>query len=935
MKRSIYVFLSLVCVFQMESAAQVTESVDFESQVKPILKKHCASCHNDEDPESGFSVDSVESILGGSVAGPAIKEGDPAASHIIKLMRGTEEPVMPPIDDFDRVPQKEIAIVENWIAQGARTSIAKSGLVIAAPGWALKAKTLPPVLAADWSKQADLIATAQYGVVKLLDAESLEAVHEFEQLPGKVNAINFSCDGGLLIAASGIAGVGGRAFVWNVKSRELVAKLDGHSDVMYDAVLSPNGKLAATSAYDRTILLWDLSSGTEIRKLKGHNSAIYDLDFSPDSKNLISASDDQTLKVWNTETGQRLDTLGQPLKEQFVATFSPDGKMIVGGGRDNRLRVWRLESTDSIAINPLLFSRFAHEGSIVRLKFSADGSRLFSSSEDLSIKVWETDRFQQVGVLADQPEVCSAMAISPDGGKIFLGRMDGSIEVVNVPVEKRAVASAKAVLANEAYRGTVVKAEKKNEVEPNNSFEVAQTVSVPSTVSGLIKVGNDVDLFRFSAVAGQSLMIETRAARDKSPLDTKIEVLHVDGSPVPQVVLRAVRDSWFTFRGKDSSTIDDYRVHNWQEMKLNEYLYAGGEVNRLFLHPRGPDSGFRVYPGSGKRFGYFGTTPVSHALQEPCYIVEPWPPGTEFVPNGLPVFPLNYENDDDSRRELGTDSRLKFVAPADGDYLVRVTDVRGFGGERYRYELTVRESNPDYEIQFKGEKNIFPASGREFRVIAKRKDGFEGAIRIDVENVPEGFHITSPLMIEANHIEAVGAIYALDGANSISQEQADAVTLKTSATISGHEVTRDFHGFSEMKLEEKDPKIKLVVVKGETDPFPDQADFDDPVILEIRPGESIQAHVVARRIRHDGRISMGQEGSGRNLPHGIYVDDIGLNGLMITQGNVRQRFFIKAESFVQPQVRTFHLKANDVDNLVTPPVLLKVLPAVDRGMTGR
>ena len=64
------------------------------------------------------------------------------------------------------------------------------------------------------------------------------------------------------------------------------------------------------------------------------------------------------------------------------------------------------------------------------------------------------------------------------------------------------------------------------------------------------------------------------------------------------------------------------------------------------------------------------TTPVAHALFEAVYIVEPHPPGTALPANGLPVFSLPYENDDDAERKLGRDSKLIFTAPADGDYVV-------------------------------------------------------------------------------------------------------------------------------------------------------------------------------------------------------------------------------------------------------------------------
>ena len=930
--------LVLVCCWFAASvswAQDVSKPIDFDSQVAPILKKHCASCHNDEEAESEFNVSSVAKMLESE---SAIEVGDGEASHIIELMRGTEEPIMPPEDEFERVPESEIAIIEQWINEGAKPSKinVKAALTIGSPKWEAKLKVNSAILAADWSPVGNVIAIAQFGSVKLLDAETLEQKHEFGSLPGKVNSVQFSSDGRKLIAATGIGGVGGRAIIWDAESFEQLAQFDGHNDVMYDATISPDGKLVATSAYDKTVLIWDAGAGKELRKLKGHNSAVYDLEFSPDSKNLVSASDDQTIKVWHVATGQRLDTLGQPLKEQFTTTISPNGRLIVGGGRDSRLRVWKLASTDSPAINPILFSRFAHERSIVRLEFSADGSLLFSAAEDRMIKVWETETFLQVGLIDSQPEICSAISVSPDAKTVFVGRLDGSKELLSVPARTNAVASAARIAAREAHKKEIVETESVVEVEPNNNAKQFQKVSLPAKVKGTIAKldsGADADVFQFSATEGQSLMVEARADGDKSPIDTRIEILHSDGTPVPQVVLRAVRDSYLTFRGKDSDTIDDFRIHNWEEMKLNEFLYANGEVNKLFLHPRGPDSGFRVYPGSGKRFGYFGTTAMSHALQEPCYIVEPWPPGTTFLPNGLPIFELNYENDDDSRREIGTDSRLKFVAPKDGDYLVRVTDVRGFGGDDHEYELAIRDSNPDFEIKVEGPKSIFPGSGSEYRLVAKRLDEFEGEICVEVKNIPEGFHMISPLTIEANHIDSRGAIYALDGAKSISKEQAEAVEFVATANIAGMEVTKSFNGLGEIKMEEANPKVVFQIVRESDDELPETRNFDQPIVFEIRPGESIQAHIVSKRNGHGGPIKFGNEGSGRNLPHGVKVDDIGLNGLMIPKGQTRQRFFIKAEPFVKPQTRTFHLVVDNVDKLVGPPVILKVLPAKDSRVT--
>src|SRR5690606_25102831 len=171
----------------------------------------------------------------------------------------------------------------------------------------------------------------------------------------------------------------------------------------------------------------------------------------------------------------------------------------------------------------------------------------------------------------------------------------------------------------------------------------------------------------------------------------------------------------------------------------------------------GPDADSQFYPEGGARITYFDTTARAHALGEPCYVVVPYAIGTELPDNGLPVFTLNYENDDDGQRKLGKDSRLTFVAPADGDYLVRVSDVRGFGGDAYHYQLVLRRPQPDFRVKVEGANpTIGAGSGKPFVVKAERIDNFQGPITVEITGLPPGFTVTSPLVIEPGHYEARG-----------------------------------------------------------------------------------------------------------------------------------------------------------------------------------
>ncbi|MEE2641894.1 MAG: c-type cytochrome domain-containing protein, partial [Planctomycetota bacterium] len=680
----------LIALFAISNVSRADEPA-FETAAAPVFRKYCISCHNDQEREGGLSLVTPARIAAGGEHGSALLPGDAKSSRMIRMMLGKLEPTMPPEGSKGPTPA-ELEALMRWIDDGAKTEggtdLTPSKLVV--PN--LKSRvSRNPITDLRWSPDGKIIAVARYQTVEILDGKTKKPLFQLADHPGKVNSIRFSPDSGFLLTASGIAGLKGVALEWDLKTRSVRRRYANHSDVMYAAVYSPDGRQLATAGYDRKVLIWSRGQddGDVSRPrwtLVGHNDAVYDLQFSSRGNVLASASGDQTVKLWDAVRGRRLDTLGQPLKEQFVTLFHPRRDFLLGAGRDNRIRQWKLETGNSATMNPLLISRFAHEASIVGLAYSKDGSLLVSSAEDKTIKLWSGDDVELISTLPGQSDVAFGISISPDG-ELAVGRMDGTIGYYHLPLidrsgPKKGERMAAEIRPNVAFetRAAIVE-----ESEPNSSPGNAQKIELPVTLKGtLFQKGSqlDADLFEFRARKGETWVFETNAARSKSPADTRIDILTPSGETVTRVRLQAVRDSYFTFRGKDANTSDDFRVHNWQEMELNELLYCNGEIVKLFLYPRGPDSGFKVYPGFGTRHNFFDTTPVAHALQEPCYIVKAFPPGTAVTPNGLRVFDIPYENDDDAERKLGTDSKLFFTAPVDGTFLVKVSDSRGFQGEK-------------------------------------------------------------------------------------------------------------------------------------------------------------------------------------------------------------------------------------------------------------
>jgi hypothetical protein len=139
------------------------------------------------------------------------------------------------------------------------------------------------------------------------------------------------------------------------------------------------------------------------------------------------------------------------------------------------------------------------------------------------------------------------------------------------------------------------------------------------------------------------------------------------------------------------------------------------------------------------------------------------------------------------------------------------------------------------------------------------------------------------------------------------------------------EVVKDPVSLGEVKLADK-PKLLVHIVPMGPSAAPNAASQSTsrPVELTIAPGQTISAVVRLQRSGFDGEVTFGNEHSGRNLPHGVFVDNIGLNGLTLLQGETEREFFITAAKWVPETTRMFHLRAEVEGKQTSWPVILHV-----------
>lgn len=918
-------------VFAQEPAT--VAPIDFQQHVMPLLQKHCVACHSAEEQGGGVQLDTFAALQKGGENGALVTASEPASSRLWLVVSGQMEPKMPP-DEQPGLDETELEVLERWIREGAvgPSDAEAAPLMLSTPRIPVSSRIKQPISAVSLfsppnSPQTQLLAVARGGNIELVNTARLQSALTLVSRLGKINDLAFSPDGSQLIVSTGIAGLAGKVLLIDVEDGTVLREFSGHRDIIYSARMSPDGTLLATAGYDREILLWDIASGQVLRSLRGHNGAVFQLAFSRNGEVLASASGDETVKLWRVSDGARLDTLSQPQGEVWTVAFSPDDRFIVAGSSDNRFRVWQFMSHSEPMINPLLETRFADEAALVRIAFSNDSQRLLVASQEGRVRAYETNKWNKVGNVADCGDFVSGLAIAGDNGRVFIATMGG--DLVEKPLNELAeVAETTPVPVEETFFAidTLSEVTEPDDTE-HSSAATAWTLPRGARVSGVIEKltsnpssasAGEVDWYRFSAQRGEVWMIETRASQDGSPLDTIIEICDGAGNSLTQARLQAVRDTYFTFRGKDSAQSNDFRLFAWEEMELNDFLYSKGEVTRLWMYPRGPDSGFNVYPGTGTRHTFFGTSPVAHALQDPAYIVRPLAVGQLPADNGLPVFEIPYRNDDDPSRQLGADSRVRFVAPVDGEFTIRVADSRGQGGTDYKYQLVVRPAAPDFVPHIDWVSKPIPAAGgREFRVHVTRRDDFDGPITFEIEGVSAPLHVTRSVTIEKGQHEAYGVVWG--DKDLVPGEKCPAPTIVARAEILGRTVTHPVSVTQELLTTER-PAV-VVRVSGEEN---SAQGSDQP--LRLRAGDTMSAWIHLERYGNDEEVKLGNEYAGRNMSHGVFVDNIGLNGLMVLKGSNQHQFFITAAPIATPGVRLFHLKAEIDGGVTSVPVALEILP---------
>ncbi len=276
----------------------------------------------------------------------------------------------------------------------------------------------------------EIASSSRDGTIRLWDAQTYEETATITGHRGVVYCVAYSPDGSCLASA----GLDNTVKLWNPRTGKVIRTFTGHTALVRSVAFDPLGQRLVSAGYGMKIRVWDVASGDQIAAATRSSGAIFGVAFSPDGKRIATACTDQTVQLFDALSGQEIMTLVPGKAGTSAVTFSPDGTRLAAAvAGKGAVRIWNAPPRHETTFLS------GHTDTVTRVTFSADGSRIFSESENEKL-VWNVATRENIpdAAMWEPPEVTTHTSPS---GRWFVTNESNNVvladlEYKNTPDEK-------------------------------------------------------------------------------------------------------------------------------------------------------------------------------------------------------------------------------------------------------------------------------------------------------------------------------------------------------------------------------------------------------------------------------------------------------------------------------------------------------------------
>ncbi len=257
------------------------------------------------------------------------------------------------------------------------------------------------------------------------------------------------------------------------------------------------------------------------------------------------------------------------------------------------------------------------------------------------------------------------------------------------------------------------------------------------------------------------------------------------------------------------------------------------------------------------------------------------------------------------------DSRIEWIAPADGEYELRVRDANYFGSKDHVYYLAAKFQQEDFTVVLDdGRIPVGPGESIARVVTVERRNGFDGEVKLSVRGLPKGVQALESSVPAGWKQANLVLTAAADAPIDVRDVQVVGTAMIKNSDGRPHAIERiakPFETFGEGGQTNYSPvRTATVAVAGGSDLILECA----PKELTLHPGESVTIKVKITRNNYKGPLELNVivwnlTQRLNKLPDGVALDELHSKtslGENETEGQVTLRALPHAVPFENQQM---------------------------------
>ena len=224
--------------------------------------------------------------------------------------------------------------------------------------------------------------------------------------------------------------------ILTIPQPEFAKLLKYHGDTIPMMVFNPNNKQLISCSFDKNILIWDLTNLKKLPKIgRGHTSLINDIAMAPNGNFYATASSDKTIRIWSatddyTTAGKHIASYSLRFNETPVKAIdiSCDSLLIATGADDKTVKL--------ISVNDrkLQANLLGHSNWVKTVRFSRNALLVASGSDDKTLKLWDTYKKRLVHDFnsGEHKGAVNCVRFHPDNSCLATACFDGKIRLFDI-----------------------------------------------------------------------------------------------------------------------------------------------------------------------------------------------------------------------------------------------------------------------------------------------------------------------------------------------------------------------------------------------------------------------------------------------------------------------------------------------------------------------